>query len=316
MKVLVVDPDFAEQVSDYLRRDFPSLEVITACNSEEGRALVGDCNVVMALAMHASEALFLETPNLEWVQAFSAGVDKFLAMPDLGKLPHLTSAKGVHGPQIAEITILFMISQMRDFPRLVRQQDQKKWYRRPGRKLQGRTVTIWGLGTIGTEIARLAKAFDMSVNAVTRTPRDLAFVDNYFHPDDLEQAVAGTDFLIAAAPAAGKNIGRLDASVFTRMRRDSYFINIGRGSLVVEPDLIAALQSGTIAGAALDVASCEPLPPESPLWSMPNVILTPHIAGMIEEYPDQIYPIIKTNMTHFLAGKTNRMINRIDPAKT
>jgi len=311
LKTLVIDPHFAEHIATSLRRDFPGIAVLTARDSAEGCTKAEDCRVVMVLAMHATEALFERAPKLEWIQSFSAGVDKFLAMPQLANLAHLTNAKGIHGPQIGEITILYMISLLRDFPRLIRQQDQKIWDRRPGRKLQGRTVTIWGLGTIGTEVARLAKAFGMKVNAVTRTPRELPFIDTYFSPDQLDKAASESDFLIAAAPATRDNRGRLDAEIFAAMREDGYLINIGRGNLVVELDLIDALQHGTIAGAALDVASTEPMPPENPLWSMPNVILTPHIAGMIEEYPEQIYPIVKTNMAHFLAGDTDQMINRI-----
>lgn len=315
MKVLIIDPDFADLIADNLRRDFPGLEVHSAADSAAGTKAAADCDVVMLLAMHAEEDLFREAARLKWVQSFSAGVDKFLKMPSLDRLPHLTNMRGIHGPQIGELTMLFMISLLRDFPTLIRQQDRKEWHRRPGRKLDGRTVTIWGLGAIGVEIARLAKAFGMTIKAVSRTRRDLDVIDQWFTPQALEEAVQDTDFLIASAPATPDNIGRLDAGVFAAMPDDAYLINIGRGSLVAEPDLIAALEAGSIAGAALDVVSSEPLPSDNSLWSMPNVTLTPHIAGMIEEYPDQIYPIVKTNMTRFLAGETDRMINRIDPAQ-
>ncbi|MEQ3626686.1 MAG: D-2-hydroxyacid dehydrogenase [Celeribacter sp.] len=315
MKVLIIDPDFADLIADNLRRDFPGVDVHSAADSAAGAQIAAQCDVMMLLAMHADNALFENAEQLKWVQSFSAGVDKFLKMPSLDALPHLTNMRGIHGPQIGELTILFMISLLRDFPGLIRQQDRHEWNRRAGRKLQGRSVTIWGLGAIGVEIARLSAAFGMTVNAVSRTERDLDCITRWFTPEALEDAVSETDFLIASAPASPANIGRLDAGVFKAMHRDAYFVNIGRGNLVVEPDLIAALEAGEIAGAALDVASSEPLPPESPLWSLPNVIVTPHIAGMIEEYPDQIYPIVKANMARFLAGETDRMINRIDPAK-
>ncbi|WP_323765804.1 D-2-hydroxyacid dehydrogenase [Marinovum sp.] len=315
MKVLIVDPDFADLIAGNLRRDFPGLEVLTAGDAAAGAEAAAGCEVAMLLAMHADDDLFRHAGDLEWVQAFSAGVDKFLSLPSLAGLPHLTNMRGIHGPQIGELTMLFMISLLRDFPGLIRQQDRRDWHRRPGRKLQGRTVTVWGMGAIGLEIARLAAAFGMTVNAVSRTPRDHPFIDRWFAPVALEEAVAATDFLVASAPATPGNIGRLDAGVFATMPREAYLINVGRGSLVVEPDLIAALQAGALAGAALDVASREPLPPDNPLWAMPNVTLTPHIAGMIEEYPEQIYPIVKTNMARYLAGETDRMINRIDPAQ-
>lgn len=315
MKVLIIDPDFAELIAGNLRRDFPDLAVHTAADSASGAEAAAASDVVMVLAMHAEDDLFRNARQLKWVQSFSAGVDKFLKMPSLDGLAHLTNMRGIHGPQISELTILFMISLLRDFPALIRQQDRREWHRRPGRKLQGRTVTIWGLGAIGVEIARLSKAFGMTVKAVSRTERDLDVIDQWFQPQDLEKAVANSDFLIASAPATPANIGRLGGAVFEAMPSDAYLVNIGRGSLVHEPDLIKALDAGSIAGAALDVASSEPLPQDNPLWSMPNVTLTPHIAGMIEEYPDQVYPIVKTNMTRFLAGETDRMINRIDPAQ-
>lgn len=311
MKVVVIDPDFAGTIAVWLRKDFPELDVRTAPDSGAAKDIVGDCNVIMALAMHADNDLFEHADALEWIQAFSAGVEKFTNLPTLKDLRHLTNAAGIHGPQIAELSFLFMISLLRGFPNLVRQQDAKVWNRKPGRKLDGRKILIWGLGTIGTNIARLAKAFGMEVAAVTRTPRAGVFVDTFYAPSDLIDAARDVDFLIAVAPATPQNIGALNADVFRAMPRDSALINVGRGSLVNEPDLIAALQTGEIAGAALDVVSQEPLPPENPLWSMENVILTPHIAGMIEEYADQVYPIVKTNMAHFLAGQPERMMNRI-----
>lgn len=315
MKALVIDHLFAEDIATRLRHDFPTLEVVTASDSVTARTSGETSEIIMALGMNADEALFRNAQSLRWVQSLGAGVDKFQSLSALDELKLLTNAKGIHGPQIAELTMLYMISLLRDFPRLVRQQEAKSWQRFPGRKLEGRTIVIWGLGTIGEAIARLSKAFGMQVYAVTRTPRSHDFIDGYFPPHELEKAAASADFLVAVAPATPENTGRLNADTFKQMRADSYLINIGRGSLVVEPDLIAALQDKQIAGAALDVASAEPLPPENPLWDMPNCIITPHIAGMIEEYPEQVYPIIKTNMTHFLAGEIDQMVNRIEPVK-
>lgn len=315
MKVLVIDHLFADDIAARLRADFSDINVFTAYDGNAARNTAATSDVIMTLGMHADETLFSGAKNLKWVQSLGAGVDKFLSLPSLGKLELLTNARGIHGPQVTEITFMYMISLLRDFPRLTRQQDAKSWKRFPGRKLQGRTILIWGLGAIGEEIARLAHAFGMCVHAVTRTPRDYPFIDRYIAPDGLKTAVGAADFLIAVAPATPENVGRLNADIFHAMRADSYLINIGRGSLVVEPDLIDALEAKEIAGAALDVVSAEPLPPDNPLWNMPNTIITPHIAGMIEEYPDQVYPIIKTNMAHFLAGEIDQMINRIDPVK-
>lgn len=311
MKVVVIDPDFAENIAQWLREDFPELDVVTAPDAGTAKDMVAGCRVVMSLGMYADNALFERADTLVWVQAFSAGVDKFTSLPALKELRHLTNAAGIHGPQIAEMSFLYMISLLRGFPDLIRQQDAKVWSRKPGRKLEGRKILIWGLGTIGTNVARLAKAFGMKVAAVTRTPREGHFVDTFYAPADLIEAARDVDFLLAVAPATTENIGALNADVFRAMPRESALINVGRGALVNEPDLIAALKAGEIAGAALDVVSQEPLPPDNPLWSMKNVILTPHIAGMIEEYADQIYPIVKTNMAHFLAGQPERMINRI-----
>ncbi len=315
MKVLVIDHLFAEEIASRLRADFPDIDVVTAPDSQSAQGDAAACDVIMALGMNADETLFAQAKNLKWVQSLGAGVDKFQSLAALDKLELLTNAKGIHGPQIAEMTILFMISLLRDFPALVRQQDAKNWRRFPGRKLQGRSIAIWGLGTIGEEIARICHAFGMTVSAITRTPRDHPFIDRYYKPGELAEAASTADFLLAVAPATAENVGRLNADIFEAMRADSYLINVGRGSLVVEPDLIAALKTGAIAGAALDVASAEPLPPDNPLWDMPNTILTPHVSGMIEEYPEQVYPIVKTNMAHFLAGRTDQMINRVDPVK-
>ncbi len=304
MKALVIDHLFAEDIATRLRHDFPTLEVVTASDSVTARASSETSEIIMALGMNADEALFRNAQSLRWVQSLGAGVDKFQSLSALDELKLLTNAKGIHGPQIAELTMLYMISLLRDFPRLVRQQEAKSWQRFPGRKLEGRSILIWGLGTIGEAIARLSKAFGMQVYAVDPIATEIpGVVEEVWNVDRLNDLLALSDFTVIAAPHTPQTEKLFRTAQFQHMKSSAYLINIGRGAIVDLNDLTAALQNGDIAGAALDVFEIEPLPREHPLWSRQNVIITPHIAAASTRVPERHLETLLENLRCFLTNK-------------
>ena len=168
---------------------------------------------------------------------------------------------------------------------------------------------IIGVGISSIAIAQLLKAFGMSVVGASRTPRAIEGFDRVVPTGDLAVAVSSADYVINVLPGATVNSNLIDACVFAAMQPSAVFINVGRGETVDEGALIAALQNRTIAGAGLDVFGREPLAPDNPLWAMPNVIVTPHIAGYVAEYEQLVMPIVTHNMGAFLAGRRDEMRN-------
>jgi D-2-hydroxyacid dehydrogenase (NADP+) len=186
------------------------------------------------------------------------------------------------------------------------------WSRRLWSTLHGKTAVIVGTGIVGAAIGELLKAFGMWVVGVSHTPRQAEGFDEMMPADHLCEAAAKADYLVNILPASPENIALFDGKVFGAMKSSAYYISAGRGQTVDETALIAALREGRIAGAGLDVFCSEPLPPDSPFWSLPNVYITPHVGGYVIEYEDFVMPLIVDNMRLFLAGRQSEMLNIVE----
>lgn len=192
-----------------------------------------------------------------------------------------------------------------------RNQAGKIWEPRPVAPLAERTIGIVGLGPVGLAIARRAKSAGMSVAGLKRdVSADVAEVDQLFAPQQLEDLLRLSDFVVLAVPKTPETTGLIAARQFREMRRSAVLINVARGSVVVEADLVRALEGGNIAGAVLDVFEQEPLPAANPLWTMPNVVITPHVAGSVPDYIDRAFEIFADNLERYLAGQPLR--NQVD----
>ena len=200
----------------------------------------------------------------------------------------------------------------RDLPRIIRNQDQEIWERWPGRLLYQKKVGILGIGVIGEEIARKCKAFGMTVFGMDIVRREIDSVDFFYGPEDLPQVAEEVDYLILVAPSTPETEKIVGRKVLAGMKPTAFLINIARGELVDEEALIQALETGEIAGAALDALSMEPLPKDHPLWRIRNVIITPHVGGMSDIYREQVMPIIEENLRRFLRGERRNLINYIE----
>jgi phosphoglycerate dehydrogenase-like enzyme len=203
--------------------------------------------------------------------------------------------------------------------RQVKDQKAHVWERRLWTLLYDKTAAVVGIGVSGIAIGEALTAFGMKVIGVTRTPRDIPGFASVMHTDRLTEAVGRVDFVINVLPANPENLNLFTAKVFAAMKPTGFFVNVGRGETVDEAALIEALRDKRIAGAALDVFRSRPLPPDSPLWDMPNVVITPQIGGFVAEYEDYVMPILIDNMRLFLAGRQDEMRNvvpRLEPART
>lgn len=238
---------------------------------------------VMMVTDFRTEALEAAWPcadKLEWIHATSAGVDA-LMFPALTDGPvRVTNARGIFDRSIAEYVLCTMLMFVKDFPRSMRFQSARKWKHRDTERAEGREVLIVGAGSIGRQIARLAKAVGMNPHGVARSARneDDDFVAVHANEQLFDQ-LGQADFVVIAAPLTPQTEGLFDSRAFSAMKNSARLINIGRGPIVKTDDLIKALNKGEIAGAVLDVFEEEPLPEEHPLWDMGNVILTPHMSG-------------------------------------
>jgi phosphoglycerate dehydrogenase-like enzyme len=231
----------------------------------------------------------------------------------------ITNASGVHSIPMVEHVMGVLVAMARRFPDTWRQQRQHRWSQqeiwdqapRP-RELHGRVLLLIGFGTVGQEVAKMAKAFGMMIRAVTRSGRgDANLAEKIYPATELNAALQEADYIVLAAPETAETHHLIGAAQFQAMKRDAYFVNVARGSLVDEAAMIEALREHRIAGAALDVASQEPLPPESPLWDLENVFITPHLSASTENLWIRQTDLVMDNLERWFAGKELR--NRVDP---
>jgi len=251
--------------------------------------------------------------RLRWVSFTSAGVDGKLTPTLLERSPRITSAIGVHGPNVAEHVMALMLALTHGFPLHFRDQKAKLWRdwsgsRAQGHEVFGQTLAIVGLGHIGAAVAERAKAFHMRVAAVKREPLAPAeglhegSVDVLLGPPQLDAVIGAADHVVLCAPATPDTRKLFDAARFAKLKPGTWFYNVSRGSLVDTAALVAALESGGLAGAGLDVFEEEPLPKASPLWELPNVLITPHVAGLTPRYYERAATLFAANLRHYLTG--------------
>ena len=307
-KILVVDVH-AEIYRDALQAEFPQLQFTLFHGAAEVTGDLSDIDAMLMFGIELRDHMLVGAPQLQWIQSLATGVDHFLRCPSLKPEVLITSGRGIHGPPMREQVVYMMMAVNRDATRQVEDHQHRIWARRLWRTLHGKTAAIVGTGIVGAAIGELLKAFGMHVVGISRTPRLENGFDEIMPVDRLLDAAARADYLINVLPAAPYNFTLFDGAVFAAMKPSAYYISAGRGQTVDETALIAALREGRIAGAALDVFQTEPLPPDSPLWNLPNVFITPHVGGYVVEYEDFIMPLIIDNMRLFLAGRRSEMKN-------
>jgi phosphoglycerate dehydrogenase-like enzyme len=271
-----------------------------------------------------------EAPNLKWVQFHSAGIDHVQGQPLLDCDLLVTTTSGIHAIPIGEYVMATILAWSHRVPRMLVYQTRGIW---PGgrwekfvpQELRSATIGIVGYGSIGREVARLAHAFGMRILATKRDPR---------HVEDTGYRIEGTgdpsgelpariypsaatrsmlpecDYVVVSAPLTPETVHLVDRAALKAMKPTAYLVNIARGELVDQVALIEALQKGWIAGAGLDVFEPEPLPPDSPLWKMDNVILSPHVAGFTPEYDRRAIDLFTANLRRYLEGQ--KLINTVD----
>lgn len=308
VKVLVVDIH-AALYRDRLQAEFPDLQFMLFCATPEVSGDLSDIDVMIMFGIEIRDEMLRDAPRLKWIQSLATGVDHFLRCPSLRREVLITSGRGIHGVPMREHVLYLMMAMSHDAGRQAEDRRRHVWQRRLWTTLYGKTAVIVGTGIVGGAIGELLHALGMHVIGVSHTPRTADGFDEIMPADRLRDAANKADYLINVLPAAAENLALFDAALFAAMKPNAYYISAGRGQTVDEPALIAALRERRIAGAALDVFRTEPLPPDSPFWSLPNLFITPHVGGYIVEYEDFIMPLVIDNMRLFLAGRQCEMAN-------
>lgn len=294
--------------------------VSLAFSSDLG-AEIEDAEVIVAQSL--SDEQVTRARRLRWFASWAAGVDKSARPGLLERKILLTNASGVHGPNIAEHVMAMMLMFTRGMHLFVRSQLEHTWDRPPGdrsgraRELSGQTLAIVGLGHIGEALAERARPFGLHVIGLKRDPKsrhdERIAVDEVVGLDELDSVLARAHHVCVLVPLTRETHHLFDEARLSRMRPDAYLYNVARGPIVDETALAKVLAEGRIAGAGLDVFEEEPLPKESPLWGMKNVILTPHTAGFTPHYFSRFAPILTANLTRYLAGE--RLENLFDRSR-
>lgn len=301
-----------EEAAKVIMNAHPNVRVQSTTDKDEFAALALQADALMTFGYQVPAESLKPGSRLRWVHCIPAGIDA-IATPELLEAEHVafTSSKGPHAPMIAEQIILLMLSLARHMPAMVQDQAAHEWSRkdtagaaRTSIQLLGKTVAVLGVGQIGGHVARICKVgFGMKVLGMSRTSRDCPYVDEYLDLAALRECLGRADFIvlsIALTPATEKMLGK---EQFDAMKPTAILINGGRGGLIDEDALIQAMNAGTIAGVGLDAVTVEPLSGDSPLWDLPNTIITPHSGALTDNLGEEVANFFADNIRRFAEGK-------------
>jgi phosphoglycerate dehydrogenase-like enzyme len=322
MKYVLIDLKVLEEGTLSRLRALPGVEVQVVKREKEPELPSELLRGKQVLLCKLPPKNFDDLTDLEFMQLATVGYEHLRHLGLADRPVRVCNARGVFDTAIGEWNLAMMVNLTRDLRAMIRNQDRAVWERAPRfeEEVRRRTVGLWGYGGIGRETARLAKAFGMTVHVMTRSgvrPRRDAFCepgtgdpegvlpDRVFTPGQEPDFLAGLDFLVLALPHTRTSTGLVGALELRALRPTAYVLNPARGPIIQEQALLTALREGWIAGAALDTHFAYPLPPDHPLWSMPNVILTPHISGADHSrlFPARIGELFVQNLERYLAGR-------------
>ena len=255
------------------------------------------------MAVSVPPGLLPVMPKLRWAQSMTAGVEGWLALPDLPATLTLTCARGTHRESMPENIIGALFYVAKPYAAAVENQKHRRWLQSVAEPLTGKTLGILGLGAIGQEVARVATALNMRVIGTRRRPEPMTNVAKVLPPDRTHEVLAEADFVLLLLPATKETENFINAERLGKMKPSAWLLNFGRGHLIKDDDLIAAVKAKKIAGAVLDVFRQEPLPADHPFWSTKGIIVLPHIGGPHPQRDKIVARMFVDNLGRFLDGK-------------
>ena len=308
----VVRAALEDQYVDQLRRDFPQADFVMATTPQDVEREIGDA-VALLGGGSLSPELLSAAPQLRWVAATSAGVEHLLS-PELKAREDvvLTNFSGVAAPNIAEHVLALMLAFARGLPTLMRAQAAHRWAQEDDAlpapfstfEIEGQTLFIVGLGEIGRALVPKAHALGLRIVATERAPHDQPVQVEHLWPQErMNDLLPHADHVVLCLPLTDDTRGIINDAALSTFKRGAYLYNVGRGGLIEQDALVAALRDGRLGGAGLDVTDPEPLPTDSPLWDAPNALITGHTAGETPQYWVRGFPLLRDNVRRFLAGE-------------
>jgi D-2-hydroxyacid dehydrogenase (NADP+) len=308
LKVLILD-EHAGEYFDPLTRQFPQVAFHKAFTPGEAKDVIPGVDVIVALAHKLPHELIKAARSLKWVQALTTGTDALI-----GALPPqvlLTSTRGMHGPQMSELAFLHMLALNRKFVRMHESQTKGLWDRHAQPLLEGKTIVIVGLGILAEHLAARCKLFGMEVIGVSSGRKFAPNFDEVVPRAALRQVTQRADFLMLLVPYSRETHHLVNADVLAAMKPSAFLINLARGGVLDEAAFIAHMKAGKIAGAALDVFSTQPLPAQSPLWHLPNVIISPNVGGHSDKFVEQMLTVVVPNLRAYIEGRQKDLRNLV-----
>jgi phosphoglycerate dehydrogenase-like enzyme len=298
---------------DDLTAEVPGLEIVRATGPDEVKAALPEAEIFFGFV---TAEICEAAPKLRWVQSPSAGVEHVPGILALRERDiTVTNSRGAHGPSIGEHTFALLLALTRELPYCFDQQRQRSWARgdiyRRAREIRGMTMGLLGYGAIGRGVAQRAKGFDLDLLAVDAQAHDpRPYLEELWPPAQLPELLARSDVVVVSTPLTPETRHLLDAEAIGRMKADAYLIVVSRGGIVDEAALTEAMRRGHLAGVGLDVTEKEPLPPDSPLWDIPNLIITPHMAGASAPKERRVVEILRENVRRY--GRGEPLVNLVD----
>jgi len=305
-KLLILSRESGEFEELVKEVQLPDLEISACDTPEEALEYVEHCNIILGGPRRIAPVVD-RARKLVWVQSTFAGVEVLLT-PAMRSDYVLTGVKGVFGPIMSEYVLAYLLAWERHLFETGENQQQRIWKKIPYKSLKKSLLGICGMGSIGAEIARTAKHFGMEVWGYARSGKAREGIDRVFDDTRFKEFLSGPDYIVVVLPSTPETFHLFDQKAFLAMKDSAVLINVGRGDIVSEADLVRALEEGAIRGAVLDVFEEEPLPQNSPLWAMPEVFITPHNAA--PSFPEDIVGIFAENYGKFMRGET--LIDTID----
>jgi phosphoglycerate dehydrogenase-like enzyme len=306
-------------IRERLQQDFPDHRFIQFQNYDRVPEEIADTDVFIGWSLRPEQ--FVAAKKLRWIHSPAAAVHQLMYPALIRSNVVVTNSTGIHGPVVAEHAIAVLLALAKRFPQAMQYQAKHEWsqdqlwHRSPRpREVAGSTVVVIGMGGIGREFAARAKALAMRVIGIRENPaKGLDGADFVFGPAQIDDVLPEADYVLLCTPVTPATTGIMNAARLSKMKPDAYLINVARGPLIDESALLDALLQRRIAGAALDVFNQEPLPADSPFWSLDNILITPHTAAVTDRLWERHYRLIVDNMKRFLGGRP--LLNEVDKSR-
>ncbi len=297
-----------QPLRERFRGRLPDRELVIWTQEEEFAAGLPEAEVLFV--MRPPRGHWDQARRLRFIQTIGAGVDAVLPAADLPGRVLIANARGLHADHMSEFTIALLLAMTQQLTRVLEQQREHRWRPFVRQTLEGRTLGILGLGAIGEAVARKARALGMRVIGTRRSGAPTPHADRIYPPSGTDEVLEESDAIVVLLPLTPETQGLLDRQRLSRMREGALLVNLARGGIVEEDALAESLKQGHLGGAALDVFDAEPLPPGNPLWDTPNLLITPHMAGLVGDYLDRALEIFFENLDRLERGAPLR--NEVD----